>query len=33
MKPQAATQDSARSPFAGCAIMITALLVMVFLIG
>jgi hypothetical protein len=33
MKPQTATQDSARSPFAGCAIMITALLVMVFLIG
>lgn len=33
MTPQAAQQESARSPFAGCAILITALLVMIFLIG
>ncbi|MES2440949.1 MAG: hypothetical protein V4584_17930 [Verrucomicrobiota bacterium] len=32
-QPQAVRQDSARSPFAGCAILIAAFLVMVFLIG
>ena len=32
-QPQAAKQDSARSPFAGCAIFIAAFLVMTFLIG
>lgn len=32
-KPQAVRQDSARSPFAGCAIFIAAFVVMVFLIG
>lgn len=32
-KPKAIKDDSARSPFAGCAILITALAVMVFLIG
>jgi hypothetical protein len=32
MKPPAAVETSARSPFAGCAILIAALLVMVFLI-
>jgi hypothetical protein len=31
-RPEAPTAASARSPFAGCAILITALLVMVFLI-
>jgi hypothetical protein len=33
IKPQAVRQDSARSPFAGCAIFIAAFVVMVFLIG
>ena len=32
-QPQAVKQDSARSPFAGCAIFIAAFLVMTFLIG
>ncbi len=32
-KPEAVRQDSARSPFAGCAILIAALAVMIFLIG
>ena len=32
-QPQAVKQDSARSPFAGCAIFIAAFLVMAFLIG
>lgn len=32
-KPQATKDDSARSPFAGCAILIAALAVMIFLIG
>ncbi len=32
-KPKATKDDSARSPFAGCAILIAALAVMVFLIG
>jgi hypothetical protein len=33
MKPARSTDASARSPFAGCAILIAAMLVMVFLIG
>jgi hypothetical protein len=33
MKPRPNIETSARSPFAGCAILIAALLVMVFLIG
>ena len=32
-KPQPSIEPGARSPFAGCAILIAALLVMVFLIG
>ena len=32
-RPMAEKDSSARSPFAGCAILIAALLVMVFLIG
>lgn len=32
-RQKAAQEPSARSPFAGCAILITALLVMIFLIG
>ena len=32
-QPQAAQQDNARSPFAGCTIFIAAFLVMAFLIG